>query len=93
VLKQKPTVTLQAHASYYFKNLIWVGLNTNWYKVGATTIDAVPSSSTLDDWRIGLTFSTPISKTQSLRLQYHTGLLANLSLNYDSVTLAYQHVF
>jgi hypothetical protein len=93
VLKQKPTVSLQAHASYYFKNLMWVGFNTNWYKVGTTTIDDVPSGNTLDDWRIGATFSAPISKTQSLRLQYHTGLLANLGLNYDSITLAYQYVF
>lgn len=93
VLKQNPTVTLQAHASYYFKNLMWLGFNTNWYKVGATTIDAIPSSNLLDDWRVGATFSAPLTKTQSLRLQYHTGLLANLGLNYDSLTLAYQYVF
>jgi len=93
VLKQKPTLSLQAHASYYFKNQMWVGFNTNWYKVGATTIDDVPTGDVLDDWRIGATFSTPLSKSQSLRLQYHTGLLSNLGLNYDSVTLAYQYVF
>jgi Putative MetA-pathway of phenol degradation len=93
VLKQKPTVTFQAHASYYFKNQMWVGVNTNWYKVGETTIDGVVSSDLMNDWRIGATFSSPISKTQSLRLQLHTGLLSNLGLNYDSVTLAYQYVF
>jgi hypothetical protein len=93
VLKQKPTVTLQGHASYYFKNQMWVGLNTNWYKVGETTINGVVSSDLMNDWRIGATFSTPISKTQSLRLQFHTGLMSNLGLNYDSVTLAYQYLF
>lgn len=93
VLKQKPTVTLQAHASYYFKNQMWVGLNTNWYKVGETTIDGVVSSDLMNDWRIGATFSAPLSKMQALRLQFHTGLMSNLGLNYDSVTLAYQYVF
>jgi hypothetical protein len=93
VLKQKPTLSFQAHVSYYFKNQIWLGFNTNWYKVGATTIDGVPSGNTLDDWRMGGTFSVPLTKTQSLRLQYHTGLLANLGLNYDSLTIAYQYVF
>jgi hypothetical protein len=92
-LKQKPTISLQAHASYYFKNQMWVGVNTNWYKVGSTTIDNVSSGDSLDDWRIGATFSAPISKTKSLRLQYHTGLLANLGMNYESITLAYQYVF
>lgn len=93
VLKQKPTVTLQGHASYYFKNQMWVGLNTNWYKVGETTINGVVSNDLMNDWRIGATFSTPISKGQSLRLQFHTGLISNLGLNYDSVTLAYQFLF
>lgn len=93
VLKQKPTVTFQAHASYYFINQMWVGVNTNWYKVGAITIDEVSSENSLDDWRLGATFSAPLSKSQSLRLQYHTGLLANLGMNYDSLTLAYQYVF
>lgn len=93
VLQQKPTVTLQGHASYYFKNQIWLGFNTNWYKVGATTIDGVVSSDLMNDWRIGATFSVPISKAQALRLQFHTGLMSNLGLNYDSVTLAYQYVF
>lgn len=93
VLKQKPTLTLQGHASYYFKNLMWVGFNTNWYKVGETTIDGVVASELMNDWRVGATFSAPISKTQSLRLQFHTGLMSNLGLNYDSITLAYQHIF
>ncbi|WP_073371302.1 transporter [Flavobacterium fluvii] len=91
-LKQEPTVTFQAHASYYFKNQMWVGLNTNWYKVGETRIDGIPSK-TINDWRIGATFSAPISKAQSLRLQFHTGLMSNLGLNYDSITFAYQYVF
>lgn len=92
-LKQKPTLSFQAHASYYFKNQMWVGINTNWYKVGEVAINDVYSDDTQKDWRLGATFSVPITKTQSLRLQYHTGIYANLGLNYDSLTLAYQYVF
>jgi hypothetical protein len=92
-LKQKPTLSLQAHASYYFKNQMWVGINTNWYKVGEVAINDVYSGDTQKDWRVGVTFSVPITKTQSLRLQYHTGIYADLGLNYDSLTLAYQYVF
>lgn len=92
-LKQRPTVTFQAHASYYFKNQMWLGLNTNWYNVGSISIDDAPREDTLDDWRLGATYSLPINRKHSLRLQYHTGLLSNLGLNYDSLTLAYQYVF
>jgi hypothetical protein len=92
-LKQKPTLSLQAHASYYFKNQMWVGLNTNWYKVGEVAINDVYNGDTQKDWRVGVTFSVPITKMQSLRLQYHTGIYADLGLDYDSLTLAYQYVF
>ena len=92
-LKQKPTLSFQAHASYYFKNQMWLGVNTNWYKVGEVAINDVYSGDTQKDWRLGATFSVPITKTQSLRLQYHTGIYADLGLNYDSLTLAYQYVF
>ena len=92
-LKQNPTISFQAHASYYFKNQMWLGFNTNWYKVGEVAINDVYSGDTQKDWRIGGTFSVPITKSQSLRLQYHTGIYADLGLNYDSLTLAYQYVF
>jgi hypothetical protein len=92
-LKQKPTLSLQAHASYYFKNQIWFGFNTNWYKVGEVAINDVYTGDTQKDWRLGGTFSVPLTKSQSLRLQYHTGVYADLGLNYDSLTLAYQYVF
>ena len=93
VLKQKPTIGYQAHASYYFKNQMWLGFNTNWYKVGEIAINDVYTGDTQKDWRIGATFSLPIAKSHSLRLQYHTGIYADLGLNYDSLTLAYQYVF
>lgn len=92
-LKQNPTLSFQAHASYYFKNQMWVGFNTNWYEVGEVAINDVYSDDSQKDWRVGATFSVPITKTQALRLQYHTGIYANLGLNYDSLTLAYQYVF
>lgn len=92
-LKQKPTISLQAHASYYFKDQMWVGINTNWYLVGEVAINDVYSGVTQKDWRLGIVFSVPLAKTQSLRLQYHIGLYTNLGLNYDSLTLAYQYIF
>lgn len=92
-LKQKPTMSFQAHASYYFKNQMWFGVNTNWYKVGKIAINDVYSDDSQKDWRLGVTFSIPTTKSQSLRFQYHTGLYSDLGLNYDSITLAYQYVF
>ncbi|MFC4392772.1 transporter [Flavobacterium quisquiliarum] len=65
-LEQKSTYSLQAHASYYFKNQMWVGFNTNWFFGGKTITDGVADDSQIDNWRVGGTFSTPIAKERSV---------------------------
>lgn len=92
-LEQKPTGSLQAHASYYFKNNMWLGFNTNWFFGGKTVTDGVSDASSIDNWRVGGTFSTPIAKGQSLRFQYHIGAYTNNGLNYYALTAAYQYSF
>ncbi|MBB4801913.1 hypothetical protein HNP37_001974 [Flavobacterium nitrogenifigens] len=92
-LEQKSTYSLQAHASYYFKNQMWVGFNTNWFFGGKTITDGVSDDSQIDNWRVGGTFSTPIAKGQSIRLQYHVGAYTNNGLNYYALSLAYQYSF
>lgn len=92
-LEQKSTYSLQAHASYYFKNQMWVGFNTNWFFGGKTIIDGVSDDSQIDNWRVGGTFSTPIAKGQSVKLQYHVGAYTNNGLNYYALSAAYQYSF
>lgn len=92
-LEQKPTGSLQVHASYYFKNNMWLGFNTNWFFGGKTITDGISDASEIDNWRVGGTFSTPIAKGQSLRFQYHIGAYTNNGLNYYALTAAYQYSF
>lgn len=92
-LEQKPTYSLQGHASYYFKNNMWVGFNTNWFFGGKTVIDGVSDDSEIDNWRVGGTFSAPVAKGQSIKLQYHVGAYTNNGLNYYALTASYQYSF
>ncbi|WP_426484370.1 transporter [Flavobacterium sp. 2] len=92
-MEQKPTYSLQAHASYYFKNQMWVGFNTTWFFGGKTIIDGVPEASQIDNWRVGGTFSTPIAKGQSIRFQYHVGAFTNNGLDYYALSAVYQYSF
>lgn len=92
-LEQKPTYSLQGHASYYFKNNMWVGFNTNWFFGGRTITDGVSGDSEIDNWRVGGTFSTPIAKGQSIRFQYHVGAYTNNGLNYYALSASYQYSF
>ncbi|WP_264553994.1 transporter [Flavobacterium sp. N2038] len=92
-MEQKPTYSLQAHASYYFKNNMWVGFNTNWFFGGKTIVDGVSEASEIDNWRVGGTFSTPVGKGQSIKLQYHVGAYTNNGLNYYALSAVYQYSF
>jgi hypothetical protein len=92
-LQQEPVFSFQAHGSYFFKNQMWVGININWFSGGKTVIDDVPAGSIINSSRIGATWSVPLSKSQSLKLQFNTGTFKDIGLNYDSINLSYQYVF
>src|SRR5215831_10377327 len=72
-LKQEPLFSIQSHASYYFKNKMWVSINLNWFNGGKTLVDDVAKGDLLDNWRVGATWTLPIGKGQSLKLQFHVG--------------------
>ena len=92
-LHQQPVFSLQAHASYYFKNLMWVSINATWFNGGKTLVDDVPQGDLLDNWRWGATWSVPIAKGQSLKLQFHVGAFTSSGYDYNAVSLVYQRVF
>lgn len=93
VLKQNPVVSFQGHASYYFKNQMWLGINLNWFGGGKTEVDDKPVGSDISSSRIGGTFSMPLTRSQSIKLQYNTGTFKSLGLNYDSIAFSYQYIF
>jgi len=93
VEEQKPVFSLQGHASYYFKNQMWIGVNGNWFNGGQTTVDNISSGDLKDNWRIGATWSVPFAKFHSLKLQFNTGAFTNSGLDYDMISLGYQYIF
>ena len=92
-LHQEPVFSVQAHASYYFKNLMWVSINTTWFNGGKTLVDEIPQGDLFDNWRIGATWSVPIAKGQSLKLQFHVGAFTASGYDYNAVSVVYQHIF
>jgi hypothetical protein len=93
VQKQIPVFSMQAHASYYFKNQMWVGVNGNWFNGGETTVDDVSAGDLKDNWRVGATWSVPFAKNHSLKLQFNLGAFTNSGLDYNMASLSYQYIF
>jgi len=92
-LRQKPLFSIQAHVSYYFKNQMWLSFNGNWFNGGETTVNESSRGDLLDNWRVGATWSVPIAKGQSLKLQFHVGAFTAGGYDYNLASLSYQYVF
>jgi len=92
-LKQHPVFSSQLHASYYFKNQMWVGFDGNWFNGGETFVDNIPLGDLKDNWRVGATWSVPFARKHSLKLQFHVGAFTNTGYDYDVISLGYQYVF
>jgi len=92
-LHQQPVFSAQSHASYYFKNLMWVSINATWFNGGKTLVDDTPQGDLFDNWRVGATWSVPIAKGQSLKLQFHVGAFTSHGYDYNAVSLIYQRIF
>ena len=92
-LTQDPVFSLQAHACYYFKNQMWLSINTTWFNGGTTKVDGVRAGDLLDNWRVGGTWSFPLGKGHSIKLQYHVGAFTATGYDYNAGIISYQYVF
>lgn len=93
VQKQEPIFSLQGHACYEFRNRMWVSVNGTWFNGGQNTVDGQSRGDLYDNWRVGATFSAPITKGHSIKLQFHVGAFATRGYDYNTVSAVYQYVF
>jgi len=92
-LAQEPVFSFQVHGTYYFKNRMGLSLSGNWFKGGQTVINGIESGALLNNWRVGGTWTIPVAKGHSLKLQFHTGAFTASGYDYKLGLLAYQYVF
>lgn len=93
ILEQEPVFSLQGHLAYYFKNRMWVSVNGTWFKGGETRVDEAGMDDLMDNWRFGGTWSTPLGKGHSIKLQYHFGAFTTTNYHFNVLVIGYQFVF
>jgi hypothetical protein len=92
ILAEKMLFSLQGHVDYTFKHGKYVALNAGFADGGETSLNTVERNDEQQNWRLGMTFSTPVfNKHQSLKLLVNTGIATRAGQNYTSLTLAYQY--
>jgi hypothetical protein len=93
LLEQDPVYSVQFHLVYALARGRWLSLNGNFFSGGETSKDGVAADDAKEDSRWGLTFSTPLSKQLSLKLNASTGVVTKVEGDFDTYGMALQYRF
>jgi hypothetical protein len=88
---QDPIVSGQAHAIYDFGSGLWGSLDAQYWTGGSTTVDGMGNQDLQRNWRLGSTFSLPLSRNYSLKFFASTGVSARTNNNYDLFGILVQY--
>jgi hypothetical protein len=83
----------QVHVIYNFSKAIWIALDSNYYGGGESYLNGVGQEDTLDNFRTGLTFAFPLSRSYSLKLYGSSGVITRAGTNFDTLGVALQYKF
>jgi Putative MetA-pathway of phenol degradation len=92
-LSQNPIYSFQFHISYLFKNHMWVAINSAYANGGQTSTNGVSNNDYQNNVRVGVTYSTPISRVVSVKLQFHTGAETKSGGNYKIFVATLQYIW
>jgi outer membrane putative beta-barrel porin/alpha-amylase len=91
---QSPIGSFEGHLSYDFKPRLWISLDANYWFGGATSLNGVQASGTVQrNSRVGLTVSVPLSRRQSIKLSYNNGAYIRYGGNFQNVSVAWQYAW
>jgi hypothetical protein len=92
ILDQKALLSFQAHTDYTFKHGRYIALDGGFADGGETSLNGTERADQEQNWRIGITFSSPVFNVhQSVKLSFNTGVATRSGQNYTAVTVAYQY--
>lgn len=89
---QDPFVALQAHVSYAFGSGAWIGLDGAWFSGGQTHVNAIALPDRRNNTRLGATLALPMSREQTLKLIYSSGLTTRRGADFDTFVVLWQLV-
>lgn len=83
-LQQEPQYTLQGHLIYSIGPGHWLSINSNYFFGGETTKGNIEFNDYQENSRFGLTYSIPLSRHHSIKLNYSKGVLTRVGNDFDS---------
>lgn len=92
--EQDPIWAVQAHVVRELRRRgHWLAFDATYYRGGRTSTNGVESSIELDNTRLGITYTRPLTPRQSLKFAYATGVVTQVGTDFDQIQVAYQASF
>ena len=90
-LKQDPIYSVQGHLVYHFGSGVWGALDGTYYTGGRTTLDGVRGDDLQENVRVGVTFTLPVDRHNSIKLYGSTGVFTRTGSDFNAVGIAWQY--
>jgi len=91
VRAQEPIIGLQLHVVRNFAAGRWVAFDATQYAGGQTHTDGIENPNRQSNGRVGLTFSLPIGRRQSLKLYGSRGVSTRTGTDFDTLGVLWQY--
>lgn len=90
---QDPIGSFQFHLIYSFNPLMWIAYDANYYTGGRTSFGDGKNEDLQSNSRMGLTFSMPINRNNTLKFNYSRGTFTTIGADFDSFGVAWSHIW
>lgn len=92
-LEQDPIYALQSHLIYVFGKGRWLALNANAFYGGESSVNGTKRGDDQNNSRLGLTFSMPITRRQSIQLSASNGIVTRVGNDFESYGIFWLYRF
>jgi hypothetical protein len=91
--EQDPIASAQAHLTYRFHRSMWLAGDVNFYRGGRTTVDGKQNLDFQRNSRVGSTFSTALTRRQSIRVSVAQGAYTTIGADFTSIAVSYNYAW
>ncbi len=90
---QEAIGSFQFHLIYSFNPLMWIAYDANYYTGGRTSFGNGKNEDLQSNSRMGLTFSMPVNRKNTLKFSYSRGAFTTIGADFDSFGVAWTYIW
>jgi len=91
VRHEDPLYSVQGHVIYNFSRKLWAALDATYYTGGSTSVNGIPDNNQLRNSRWGATLAYSLTRHNSIKLYYNSGLVERTGTDFRVFGIAWQY--